>query len=407
MTDGHLAIPTRPLESAMTRSPLTRSVPRRTLLAAAGAAIALLLSPLGAASADVGHHDDRVAGAVFVQLNSTDGNQIATYARSASGLLTAAGTYPTGGNGGTEIGVPLDALASQGSLVLDSDHRVLLAVNAGSDTVTSFAVRGTSLTRASVVPSGGQFPSSIAVHGDLVYVLNAGGDGSVSGFELNRGALVPLPGSHRTLGLGNANPPVFISAPAQIGFSSNGRALIVTTKNHNQILTFPVDRAGYPSATPLVTASAGPVSFSFVVDRRGTVHVTEAGTDKTSSYSVARDGSLTLLGSSASTAAAALCWNIEVGRTIYGANAGSASLSAWQVAADGSAILTNPVAATTAAGPIDLAASSNGRFLYVQEAVAGSLGVYAVSGDGSLERIQTVSGLPAFTTTGMEGIAAR
>ena len=76
------------------------------------------------------------------------------------------------------------------------------------------------------------------------------------------------------------------------------------------------------------------------------------------------------------------------------------------MAADGSATLTNPVAATTAAGPIDLAASTNGKFLYVQESVAGSLGVYTVSGDGSLQRIQTVSGLPAFTTTGMEGIAA-
>ncbi len=391
----------------MTRPPNPRSSLRRGLLTAAGAAIALLLSPLSAASADFSHHDDRAAGAVFVQLNSTAGNQIAAYARSASGRLTAASTFPTGGNGGTEIGVPLDALASQGSLVLDSAQRVLLAVNAGSDTVTSFTVRGTSLTRASLVPSGGHFPSSIAVHGDLVYVLNSGGDGSISGFELKRGALVPLPGSQRTLGLGNANPPVFISAPAQIGFSRSGRTLIVTTKNHHQILTFPVDRAGYPSAAPLVTTSAGPVPFSFVVDRRGTVHVTEAGTSKISSYSVARDGSLTLLGSSAATGGAALCWNIGVGHTIYGANAGSASLSAWQVAADGSAILTNPVAAHTAAGPIDLAASSNGRFLYVQEAVAGSIGVYAVSGDGTLERIQTVSGLPAFTTTGMEGIAAR
>ncbi len=390
----------------MTRSPLIRSVSRRALLAIAGAATALLLSPLGAASAEVNHHNDNAAGAVFVQLNSTNGNQIATYTRSASGLLTAASTYPTGGNGGTEIGVPLDALASQGSLVLDSDHRVLLAVNAGSDTVTSFAVRGATLSRGSVVPSGGQFPTSIAVRGDLVYVLNAGGAGSISGFELRHGTLVPMPGSERTLGLGNANPPVFISAPAQIGFNKDGRTLIVTTKNHNQIVSFPVDRHGYPSATPLVTASAGPVPFSFVVDGRGTVHVTEAGTGMTSSYSVARDGSMALLGSSASTGGAALCWNVLAGHTIYGANAGSATLSAWQVAADGSATLTNPVAATTAAGPIDLAASSNGRFLYVQEAVAGSLGAYAVSRDGSLDRIQTVSGLPAFTTTGMEGIAA-
>lgn len=304
------------------------------------------------------------------------------------------------------MGAPLDALASQGSLVLDGPHHLLLAVNAGSDTVTSFAVRGAQLRDATTVTSGGQFPSSIAVHGDLVYVLNAGGDGSISGFTVRHGALVPLAGSTRSLGLGNTNPPAFLTSPAQVGFSADGRTLIVTTKAHNQLLTFQVGRDGRPSETPLVTASAGAVPFSFVVDNRGHVQVTEAGTGAISTYVVGRDGSLSLLGSSAGTGGAALCWNVQVGRTIYGANAGSATLSAWNFQNHGPATLTAPVAATTGAGPIDLAASGDDRFLYVQESVAGTLGVYSVAADGSLARVQTVSGLTAFTTTGMEGIAA-
>ncbi|MGV8965777.1 MAG: lactonase family protein [Cellulomonas sp.] len=382
-----------------------RTLTRRLVAAAAGLAASVALVPLtvSTAAADSGHRGD--AGAVFVQLNGTTGNEIAAYTRGPDGLLAPAATYPTGGLGGTEVGAPLDALASQNSLVLDGNQH-LLAVNAGSDTITSFAVRGARLSRASVVASGGQFPASIAVNHDLVYVLNAGGDGSISGFHLRRGALVPLAGSTRSLGLGNANPPVFISAPAQIGFGKDGRTLIVTTKNHNQILSFPVDKRGLPSPAPVVTASAGAVPFSFVVDHRGTVHVTEAGTGKTSSYAAGRNGSLTLLGSSAATGGAALCWNIVVGRTIYGANAGSANLSAWQIGANGAATLTAPVAASTGAGPIDLAASGNGRYLYVQESVAGTVGAYAISGDGSPQRIQTVAGLPAYSTTGMEGIAA-
>ena len=217
-----------------------RTLPRR-MLAAAGVAASLILLPLSAsaASADSGHGGD--PGAVFVQLNSASGNEIAAYARGSNGLLAAASTYPTGGLGGTEVGAPLDSLASQHSLVLDQDHHLLLAVNAGSDTLTSFAVRGARLSQPAVVASGGQFPSSIAVHDNLVYVLNAGGAGSISGFQLKHGALVPLAGSTRALGLANANPPVFISAPAQIGFAKDGRTLIVTTKNHNQILTFPLD----------------------------------------------------------------------------------------------------------------------------------------------------------------------
>ena len=80
--------------------------------------------------------------------------------------------------------------------------------------------------------------------------------------------------------------------------------------------------------------------------------------------------------------------------------------SAWSIPSHGAAALTAPVATTTGAGPIDLAASRDGRFVYAQESVAGTLGVYAVSRDGALVRTQTVSGLPAFTTTGMEGLAA-
>ena len=46
----------------------------------------------------------------------------------------------------------------------------------------AFGVHGTALTAPRTAPSGGQFPTSIAVHDDLVYVLDAGGDGAVSGF---------------------------------------------------------------------------------------------------------------------------------------------------------------------------------------------------------------------------------
>jgi 6-phosphogluconolactonase (cycloisomerase 2 family) len=382
----------------------TSAAPRRLVVAAATATLALL--PLGVATASADTNEGHDAGAVFVQLNSTSGNEIAAYSRDGDGLLTAANTYPTGGRGGTEVGAPLDALASQNSLVLDRERHRLIAVNAGSNTITAFAVRGAKLRNASVLASGGEFPSSVAVRGNLVYVLNAGGDGTISGFRFKHGSLQPLPGSTRSLGLGNTNPPSFISAPAQVGFSGNGHVLIITTKNHNQLLTFTVNDEGLPSDAPTSTPSAGAVPFSFVVDQAGNLQVTEAGTGKTSSYATLEDGSLDLLGSSASTGGAALCWNVQIGDTLYGANSGSSTLSAWHLQDDGTATLTDPVAATTSAGPIDLAATSDGQFLYVQESIAGTLGVYKVSADDSLDRVQTVTGLPAFSTTGMEGVVA-
>jgi len=400
-----------PVRSAERAAPWRR---RRTVLVALAGIVATAPAVLaaGAAAADdgspgrVGGGDDHRSGAVFVQLNAASGNEIAGYSRALDGRLVAAGRFSTGGLGGTAVGAPLDALASQGSLVLDGSREVLLAVNAGSDTVTSFAVVGARLQRRSVVPSSGQFPVSVAVHDDVAFVLNAGGHGSVSGFRIRGGALVPIPGSTRELGLDNTAVPTFITAPSQVGFTTDGHALVVATKSNNTLLTFRVSDSGRISGSPTTTASAQPVPFSFVTDPAGRLHVTNAGTGTQTSYRLGRDATLTALGTSAPTGGAALCWNVRVGRTVFGANAGSSTISAWRIEADGTTTLTAPVAASTPAGPIDLAASPDSRFLYGQNAVAGSLSVYSVAAGGALTPVQTVPDLPVFANGGMEGIAA-
>src|SRR4051794_24341935 len=72
---------------------------------------------------------------VFVQNDSTTGNQVIAYDRAGDGTLTQAGTYETGGLGGILTGSAVDHLASQGSLTYDARHNLLFAVNAGSDTL--------------------------------------------------------------------------------------------------------------------------------------------------------------------------------------------------------------------------------------------------------------------------------
>ena len=111
---------------------------------------------------------------------------------------------PTGGNGGVLTGSVVDHLASQGSLTYDAEHALLFAVNAGSNTVSVFSVHGDNLTRQEILPSFGQFPVSVAVHDDLVYVLNALGGGSVQGYGIFGEHLFPLGGSNRALGLNPA-----------------------------------------------------------------------------------------------------------------------------------------------------------------------------------------------------------
>jgi len=76
-----------------------------------------------------------------------------------------------------------------------------------------------------VLGSGGTFPVSVAVHGDLVYVLNALNGGSVQGYRVLGSFLVALPGSHRALGLDPNATPQFTTTPGQVAFTADGSQL--------------------------------------------------------------------------------------------------------------------------------------------------------------------------------------
>src|SRR2546423_10826663 len=231
---------------------------------------------------------------VWVQTNEPTGNSVVVYDRGADGRLTQAGTYSTGGNGGVAArGTESDHLASQGSLVYDAADRLLFAVNAGSNSVSAFSVHGDRLHLESVVASGGQFPASIAVHGRLLYVLNSGGVGVVQGFRIAGDHLVRIPGSARTLGLADSEPPFFLTSPGQIGFTPDGQQVLMTTKaSESTIDVFQVGANGRLSATPVANASATPVPFAFTFTPTGRLAVGEAGASTLSTYAIQSDGTL-------------------------------------------------------------------------------------------------------------------
>ena len=342
--------------------------------------------------------------AVFVQTNDPSGNAIVAYSRAGDGTLTRVAKYPTGGNGGVAAGAMSDTLASQGSLVYDAAHRLLLAVNAGSNSVSVFGVDGTRLSLRQVVPSGGDFPASIAVHGRLVYVLDAGGDGRVQGYRIESGRLAGLFDGNRSLGLANANPPNFLTSPGQVGFTPDGRWLIVTTKaSGSHIDVFGVASSGSLSAAPVANASATPVPFAFTFDPAGRLVVGEAGASSVSTYTIQPGG--TLAGAQSQTdGQVALCWIEQARDTYYVSNTGSNTISAYRIGPDGRPTLLTAagVVATTEPGTIDLAAAAQGRFLYAEAGAAGTVDEFAVNADGSLTKIGVVGGLPA----GLEGIVA-
>ena len=339
--------------------------------------------------------------AVFVQTNEVTGNRVLVYDRANDGTLTPAGSYATGGLGGAALpGAESDRLASQGSLVYDRENQLLFAVNAGSDSVSTFRVDGDALSLENVVPSGGRFPASIAVHHDLVYVLDSGGAGTVQGFRIGHDGLMPIAGSNRTLGLANTSPPNFLTSPGQVGFSPDGHELLVTTKvSTSSIDVFGVRGDGTLSPTFVANPSATPVPFAFTFSH-GRLVSGEAGTSSVTTYRLENDGTLTDP-SSASDGQAALCWIQRVGRFFYVSNTGSNTISSFTI--EGSQpMLLAAAAATTEPGPIDLTSPHGARFLYAETGLTGTVDEFAVNGDGSLTRIGTVTGLPP----GLEGIAS-
>jgi 6-phosphogluconolactonase (cycloisomerase 2 family) len=373
---------------------------RLTIAGVLATAVALVVVASAAAGGGNGH-GDRSGNAVFVQTNALAGNQVVVYDQAGDGTLTAAGTYATGGNGGAALpGGESDRLASQGSLAYDPSHGILIAVNAGSNTVSAFRVRGDQLELTTVLPSGGTFPNSVGVHDGLAYVLNAGSAGTVEGFRITGHGLVSIPGSTRSLGLANTTPPNFLTAPGQVGFTPDGRQLIVTTKaSTSSFEVFAVQPNGRLSASPVVTPGATPVPFAFTFGPGGRLVAGEAGTSSVTTYEIGSSGALSDP-KSQSDGQAALCWIQRVGPYYYVSNTGSSTISSFEVGPDGQPTLLAAVAATADAGTIDQ--TTSGGFLYVEAGLAGAVDEFRVNSDGSLTSIGSITGLPA----GIEGIAA-
>ncbi len=377
-----------------------------TLTAAAGAAVAALCLPVvaaGTAGADQpsGHGDPSDSAAVFVQTNDMSGNQIVSYTYSGHEGLRQVSRVGTGGRGVALTGAVVDDLASQGGLASDPAQHLLVAVNGGSNTITEFRTVGPYVGFRGVTASGGTTPVSVAVRGDLIYVLNAGGAGEVQGFYAD--TLRPIPGSARSLGLTPGLTPQFLNTPGEIGFSPSGRQLVVTTKaNTSDIDVFAVGSSGSLSS-PTVNPSATPVPFGFTFDRFGHLVVTEAGTSAVTSYAVnPTTGVLTRLGS-LTDGLAALCWVTGTGEGLFfGSNAGSAAVTAYTVGASGQPVELG--ATKTDAGPIDLATSPDGSALFVETGGSDLVDSFAVTPSGTLRPTGTAAPeLPGHS--GLEGIA--
>lgn len=343
------------------------------------------------------------ATAVYVMNNDATANAILVFDRAADGTLAEAGSYLTGG-AGTGGG-----LGSQGAVALSDNGRYLFAVNAGSNEISVFAADGSTLRLTDTVPSGGERPISLTVYGRMLYVLNAGGSGNITGFWVRgNGRLSPIPHSTQHLsnaGVGDA------PGPAQVSFTPDGRQLVVTEKGSNLILNYAVSRSGQAGAAT-ITASAGMTPFGFDFTPSGTLIVSEAfggaaNASAASSYTFSH-GALEVVSSSVGTNQTAACWVIVTpdGKYAYTTNTGSSSVTGYAVNPNGSIDLLDANGRTGETGdgssPIDAIISSDGATLYVLSGGSNTVTAFHIAADGSLTNLGTVA-----VPMGSVGITAR
>ncbi|MEO6408329.1 MAG: beta-propeller fold lactonase family protein, partial [Burkholderiaceae bacterium] len=345
---------------------------RRDTFRLLGAPLAMLAVPLGATAR--GRDDALHTDKVFTITNAAAGNELLVFAPDDAGglaLTLRAATQGAGSGAG---------LGSQGAVALSGDGRHAFAVNAGSNTVSTFLLRGRALELVSSVDAGGLHPISVTERDGVVVVLNDGGAGNLAAFRNHNGQLSPIAGGHRPLSAAGG------TGPAQVSFSSDGEAVVVSEKNTHRLLVYRVADDGRLGA-PVVTPSAGQVPFGFAFDRRNRVFVTEASASTVSSYRL--DGTtLRTLSASVVTTQGAACWMAVTpnGRYCYSSNTSSDSISSFRIGRDGRIELLAAVAAAVngSSTPVDSAISAGGHSLYLLDRGNRRIVAYAIAPDGSL-----------------------
>ena len=352
-------------------------------------------APDGGAAPDGG--TAAAAGGVFVMSNIIDANTIVAYSRADDGTLSLVGEFATGGQGGDFDGPEgLDPLISAYSIINTPDNEFLMAVNAGSNTISVMQINDDmSLTLTDTVSSFGTGPNSLAYNDGLVYVTNIDADGefggepdqegSIYGYTFDNGSLTSIPGSLRELD----------NRPSAVRFSPDGSTLLVASINsgsnqlasadENSMVAFTIDENGLASdgitggATSTLQGNAenrnlpSAIGFEVVERSNGTFAIvtearefTAAGdppnfpglqSGSISTYQVGGDGSLTgaqldfVAGQTATRGEGQIttCWIVldPDGEFFYVSNAIDATISTFRFTdASGNIELVSEVAAS-------------------------------------------------------------
>ncbi len=362
-------------------------------------------------------------------------NQIVAYTRSEDGELEQIGVYDTGGLGENIRNSGANPLASQDPLIVSKDRRFVFAVNAGSESISSFRINDDySLTPASLnVPTGGasnaQNPISLTQYEDILYVANTGNfvndngeeldtlpsdrnrvNSSIIGFRINAdGSLTEL---------ANSEIPGIANNAGSIEFSSNGNFLYITERRTNNIISVGLDDDALPigyengsiRTSEIASITAQPFGTDLYPTENGDILLVSEGNNGApglsalSTYRIEENGALTGISLSSGVDGDPLttgftfgCWvefvETPTGDYAYVSNTPDGTITSFAVGDEGG--LTRLESMAGFAG-IDGDDTQNGGgvldaeiaypFLYQVVNNDGRIAQFRINADGSLER---------------------
>jgi 6-phosphogluconolactonase len=379
--------------------------------------------------------------AVYTQSNDPSGNSVIVFTRAGNGTLTQRNVVSTGGKGiasTAPFGFPI--VDSSGSVNLTSDGKLLFVVNAGDNSVSSFAITASGPKLVSRVSSHGKLPISLTSSGNVLYVVNETSQ-NIFGWKFSSsGKLTPIAGSDRKLtAVTPKGKKDNVGVTAGIGFANNGGVIVVTQRGlprtYGEIDTFVIGKSGAAGPSQALATPGIPNPFGFsasgkqiLVSNAGFV-ATPSGAEPNpmdptqfngtaATYNVSSTGKLKLV-KNTSTNGRAACWLVVTknGRWAFVSNTlsdsvpdtftGKGGVSVMSVGPGGEMTLKGQGSLGGPGFPSDEALSSNDGYLYVVDPfIMGGpshIDVFKVGSNGSVTHIQTT---PSTLPNGVSGMAA-
>jgi len=356
------------------------------------------------------------AAAYFITNEDTGNFIVAMDINLDNGNLKLARAISTGGVGNHGQSSGPDALFSQGAIKTSPNGEFLVAVNAGSNTVSMFSIDKKNPSTLKLVggptSSEGEFPVSVAVNpgNNMVCVLNGGKINNVQCFSVDKKkGLKALDGTRRSLKLKGltTSPKGPAKTVSHIIFNQKGDGLLASVKGDGGkepgfIAAWDVKDNKLSEKFKKITVPDGgnlPFGMAIIPDKNAVLATDAATGFEVLDLSAVTSNAAKFNGKSNVVkidGQKAVCWVARSKKTsnFYVSDIGTSKIT--EVSVDGDSLKGKVVKTVDLKGDsslldIDIASFNNGKdFIYVLAAGATAVDVMEINGAGDFKSVQTL-----------------